>query len=110
MMLGVAVLTERKTWRRPRSPGRAKRSCDITREEQENVRRALRFLAQRMGDWRKLADAMGTSKATVYAAAKGRAVSAGMAIRAARVAWEPVENVLSGAWPCAGTCPICGRA
>jgi hypothetical protein len=105
----MTVLREVKTWRRERPADVAKRSCDITREEQENVRKALRFLAQRFGDWAKLAAAMGTSKATVYAAARGRAVSAGMAIRAARVAWEPVESLLTGAWPRPSTCPHCGR-
>lgn len=105
----MGVLREVKTWRRDRPAKLARRSCDITRAEQENVRRALRFLAERFGDWRKLADAMGTSKATVYAASKGRAVSAGMAIRAARVAWEPVESLLTGAWPKPDTCPHCGR-
>jgi len=104
----MAILRETKTWRRER-PDVARRSCDITSEEQANARKALRFLAQRMGGWGKLAEAMGTNKATVYAAAKRRAVSAGMAIRAARVAWEPVERLLGGRWPVEGACPHCGR-
>lgn len=109
-MGAMAVLTERKTWRRARPPGAdARRSaCVLSPDEQANVRRALRFLAKRMGGWGKLARAMGSPKKTVYAALK-RAVSPGVALGAARIAWEPVEALLSGAWPAPGACPHCGR-
>jgi hypothetical protein len=106
----MAVLTERKTWRRDRPANETRRSSDLTPEEQKNVKAALRFLAKRHGTKRILAAAMGAAFATVATAMEPhRAVSAGIAIRAARVAGVLLEDVLAGRWPSAGACPYCGR-
>lgn len=105
----MAVLTKREVWTKPRPANETRRSTDLTPAEQANVRRALRFLAKRHGDTSKLAKAMGAHRETVQRPTRGGVVSAGIALRAARRAGVPVEDVLSGAWPSEGLCPYCGR-
>ncbi len=72
------------------------------------MRAALCFLAKRHGTLAKLAEAMRSKHGTVKLATRG-AVSAGIALRAARLAGAPLEDVLAGRWPPAGACPHCGR-
>ena len=105
----MTILTKREVWRKPRPTDKTRRSSDLTPDEQANVRKALRFLAVRLGDWPKLAQAMKANQATVWAAGWKRGVSAGIAVRAARVAGVPVEEILSGRWPKPNACPMCGR-
>jgi hypothetical protein len=106
------ILTERVERRRPRPANETRRSHDLTPEEQTNVRAALRFLRTRLGSTSKLAAALRANIGTLRAVClpHGRAPSAAVAIRAARVAGVSVEDVLSGAWPPARACPHCGRA
>lgn len=107
----MAILVKRQEWRKPRPANETRRSTDLTPAEQENVRVALRFLATRFGDYAKLAKAMKAHRETVQRPAKRQThVTAGIALRAARVARVPLEDVLSGAWPQAGACPHCGRS
>jgi hypothetical protein len=107
----VTILRERSVWRKPRPANETRRSSDLTPEEQKNAKVALRFLAKRHGTARELAAAMGARFATVADAMLSRGtVSAGIALRAARVARVPLEDVLSGAWPPVGACPHCGRS
>jgi len=107
----MSILTERKTWTKPRLATTARHPSDLTPEEQANVKLALRFLAKRFGTYRKLAEAMGAKRATVLLAASPRGVvSAGIALRVARVAGVSVEDVLAGRFPVAGACPYCARA
>jgi hypothetical protein len=104
------VLTEPKRWARPRDPSKTRRSSDLTPEEQANAKAALRVLRVRYGDAAKLADALSANLGTLKAALKVRGKpSAGLALRAARLAGVAVEDVLSGTWPKAGSCPNCGR-
>jgi plasmid maintenance system antidote protein VapI len=75
------------------------------------VKAALRVLRVRHGTAAKLAAALNATAAIVKAAIKRRGrVSAGLALRVARLAGVHMEDVLSGAWPKAGSCPMCGRA
>jgi hypothetical protein len=106
----VAILTEKKTWRRERPPRETRHASDLTPEEQGHVKRALRTLRQREGGWEKLSAIIRTTKAslTSYVAAKGRP-TAGVALRAARLAGVPLEELLAGRWPAEGACPCCGR-
>jgi hypothetical protein len=106
----ATVLRERVSWKRHRPPNETRRSTDLTPQEQENVRVALRFLAKRHGDMTKLAKAMGAHRETVQRPVRGGVVTAGIALRAARVAGVPLEDVLTGKFPPPGTCPHCGRA
>lgn len=72
------------------------------------MRAALRFLAKRFGSWSKLATAMGVKTGRIERAGN-RPVTAGLALRAARVARVPIEDILAGRWPKPGMCPYCGR-
>jgi hypothetical protein len=106
----MTILTMRTVRAKERPAHETRRSSDLTPAEQQNVKAALRFLSKRLGSYPKLAKAMGANHATVMAAAHKRgAVSAGIALRAARVAGVPLENVLSGTWPPADACPWRGR-
>jgi hypothetical protein len=106
----MAILTERKVWARPRPVNAARRSSDLTPAEQANVKTALRFLWKRYGTLHKLADAMGAKPGTVKLAMGRRGgVSAGIALRVARVAGVHVESLLVGSWPAVGACPYCGH-
>ena len=106
----MAVLARPKVWKQTRPAGETRRTSDLTPEEQANVRRALVFLRTRLGGWTRLAAAMRTNETTTrQAGTRGRSVSAGLAIRAARVAGVPVDELLAGRWPKEGTCPHCGR-
>lgn len=105
----MPVLAQRVSWRLAKPP-RAVGSADLSPEEQERARVAIRFLVKRFGTWGKLAAAMKANVQTVRFAVSARgAVSAGVALRAARAAGVPLEDVLSGAWPSATACPHCGR-
>jgi hypothetical protein len=105
----MAVLRERVRWERERPQNETRHSSDLTPAEQENVRTAIRFLSKRHGTYRDLAMAMGAKRATVLLAGQKGAVSAGIALRVARVAGVPLEDVLAGKWPVEGACPHCGR-
>jgi hypothetical protein len=104
------ILTEPKRWSRPRDQSKTRRSSDLTPEEQGHAKAALRVLRVRYGTARKLAEALAANFATVTTALSvAGKPSAGLALRAARVAGVPLEDVLSGAWPKPGSCPHCGR-
>jgi len=104
----MAVLTERRVWKR--EPKRVTtRVNSLEREQQENVRRALRTLYFRYGTWKDLARAMGVGKNQLKLVMGERAApSAGLALRAAKVAGVPVEDVLTGKLAEPERCPTCG--
>lgn len=108
-MLGaMTILTKTIEWK---SPGERRRFSDLTSDEHQRVRVALRFLARRLGSWKALAAAMRAKESTVtYTASARSKPSAGVALRAARAAGVPLEDILSGAFPPADTCPHCGRS
>ena len=111
MLDGMApILTAPTSWRKPRAANKTRRSSDLTPEEMARVKVALRVLRVRFGGQAALAKALQANPKTVGAAvtARGRP-SAGLALRAARLAGVPLEDLLSGAWPVAGSCPHCGR-
>ena|ERR1700733_3272533 len=105
----MGILREAKVWRRERPANLTRRSSDLTPDEQANVRKALRFLAVRLGSWPALGKAMRSNASTLWSVAHKQPVSAGIALRAARVAEVAVEEVLGGRWPVEGMCPRCGR-
>jgi hypothetical protein len=103
----MAVLSHPVAWRRE-----SKRDVDpdLSPQERENARKAIRYLAKKLGSYGKLAMAMRVKKPTVrFAVSRTGTVSASVALRTARVARVPLESVLSGAWPKATACPYCGR-
>jgi hypothetical protein len=102
----MTILRAPVAWSRPKKP----RGPDLSQEERQHVKVALAFMLKRIGTWKAVADAMGLKKATVrLAASKRGGVTAGVALRAARAAGVPVEDILSGAFPKPGMCPHCGR-
>jgi hypothetical protein len=103
------VLVERTVWTKPR-PEAPRYTPDLTPDEIANVKRALRVLKIRYGTWPKVAEAMKVKPSALadVVNTKGKP-SVGVALRAARLAGVPLEDVLSGAWPKAGSCPMCGR-
>ncbi|HLK41294.1 MAG TPA: hypothetical protein VKU41_31300 [Polyangiaceae bacterium] len=106
----MPILTERVGWKRHRPPKETDASSDLSPEEQAHAKAAIRFLGKRFGSYGKLAEAMRAKRATVISAVSARgAVSAGVALRAARAADVPLEDVLAGRWPTATMCPYCGR-
>jgi hypothetical protein len=104
------VLSEPKRWARPRDPAKPRHSSDLTPDEQANARLALRVLRLRYGSIAALAEALSAKHKTLSEALSRRGrPSAGLALRAARLAGVPTEDVLAGRWPVAGSCPHCGR-
>jgi hypothetical protein len=81
---------------------------DLTKEEQANVRAALRFLHARCGTWLATAKALHAHVPTLRRVAKDRTVSPTMAVRVARFAGVGVDDVLTGKFPPPGMCPHCG--
>jgi hypothetical protein len=106
----ATILREAKVWAKDRPADKPRASSDLTPEEMSRVRICLRFLVCRFGTIAKLANAMGANAWTVrYAMSKRGHPSAGIALRAARAAGVPLEDVLAGRWPVEGACPHCGR-
>ncbi len=83
--------------------------ADLTTEEQAHVRAALRFLRARCGGWKLAAKAIRADHKTLMRVANGQTVSASTAIRVARFAGVGVDELLTGKFPPAGTCPHCGQ-
>jgi hypothetical protein len=77
-------------------------------EQQENVRGALRALYMRYGTWLALGRAMGVGKNQLrLVMGKRYAPSAGLALRAAKLAGMHVEDVLAGKLSEPERCPTC---
>ena len=83
---------------------------DLTQEEQDRVRRALRYLRGLVGGGTPLSKGLGFQPDTLEKVANGRerAATASMAIRVARLADVAIEDVLDGTYP--PWCPTCGHA
>jgi hypothetical protein len=83
---------------------------DLDLKEQKHVRIALRYLKRRAGGWAPLGKALGFQPDTLEKVvnARGRNVSASMALRVARVAGVPVDELLAGRY-IPGACPCCGH-
>ena len=82
---------------------------DLTLTEQKHVRTTLRVLRRQLGTWAAVGDALRCAAETAKKAASGHdGVSAGMAIRVARLAGVTVDDLLEGrCMPDA--CPKCGH-
>jgi len=83
---------------------------DLTKEEQENVRVALRFLRIRFGIMANMAKALHVEAGTLRGALSGReSISASVTMRVARLVQVGIDDLLAGKYPVKGTCPHCGR-
>ena len=85
-------------------------NTDLTTQEQGHVRAALLFLRVRCGGWLPLSKALRFKDTTLANVGGGhKTVSASIAMRTARFAKIPVDDLLTGKFPEAGTCPHCGH-
>lgn len=107
----MAILTERKTWKRERSEFSKQRKSrsTLTPEQQYNVRRALRHLLRQHGNRReKLAAAMAMSiDGYQKARSPSRPQTPRLALIVARVAGCSVDDILTAKWPPPVVCPRC---
>jgi hypothetical protein len=82
---------------------------DLTVQEQERVRLAIRFVRLKIGA-AAFARAVKSNPLTVRRVLGGGEVGASLAFRVARLAGVSIGDLLAGAFPPAGTCPKCGYA
>lgn len=83
---------------------------DLDQKEQNHVRAALRMLHRRVGAWGPVADGIHCSAKMISCVLAGsRDVSAGMAIRVARLLGVMVDDLLVGKFLPPGACPNCGH-
>jgi hypothetical protein len=83
---------------------------DLTKQEQANVRAALRFLRARCGGWASVAKVLHLGESTLAMVGGGhRTVTPLIAFRVAKFAKVGVDDVLGGRFPEPGTCPMCGH-
>ncbi len=83
-------------------------ASDLSHVEQERCRVVLRFLRVRFGGWTTLAKVLKFKHTTLARVAGGhKTVTASMAVRLARLLNLGVDQLLAGAFPPAGACPIC---
>jgi hypothetical protein len=101
----MPTLTKRVEWSRPRKP----RSSELSLDEQANAKAAVRFLRVRLGSWADLAAKTDLSEAILtHSVARQSRITANVALRVARAAGVPLEDILRGAWP-GKACPLCGH-
>jgi hypothetical protein len=81
----------------------------MSAEEAQRLRAALRNLRSMAGSTRCLALMLGVSKSHVFQVIGGRRASYSIAVRAARLAGVPVEQLLGELAP-VQTCPHCGAS
>jgi hypothetical protein len=79
-------------------------SGELTAKELANARTAIRFLQTRFRGGRLLAKALQCDRTTLRQPA-----SPAMVFRVARLAGVGVDDVLTGKYPPADTCPHCGH-
>lgn len=78
---------------------------DLTKEEQTNVRAAIRFLRVRCGGWVQLSKTLRLTRSTLQKVGATPVV----AFRVARLAGIGIDDLLAGKFPPSGTCPYCGH-
>lgn len=106
----MAVLRVKEVRKRERAPRDHDRVNDLSVEEQAHVLAALRVVKIRCGQWSDVASSLQISlKAVGKLSAGASKLTAGLALRIARLVGVPTEDVLSGAFPRPGSCPMCGR-
>ncbi len=89
-----------------RAPAKVPPRGDLTVEEQKHVREAMKFLRTRHG-WEALAKGLRFTARSLEKVAYGQMVTASVAVRLARYAGVPVDDVLTGKFP--PLCPHCGQ-
>ena len=82
---------------------------DLTADEQERVRVALRAMRYRAKRWSIVAKALGFTRKGIMNVACGiKVVSPKTAFRVAKFVGVSFHELLAGKYPPPGTCPKCG--
>jgi hypothetical protein len=118
VLLGIGshmtILTTKQTWKRAPNPNGRKSRAELNRLlpiEEERVRRAMRVLHVRYRNWSGVSRALGYHRVTVERVLNiRRTATPAFAMRVARLLGVSLGDVLNGAWPKAGECPMCGSA
>ena len=85
-------------------------ASDLTKEEQERVRTAMKFLVVRFGTLAVMATALKLKRDTLRHIMDGKdGVSTTVTFRIARLAQVGIDDLLAGKYPVPGTCPHCGH-
>lgn len=85
-------------------------NSDLTEEEQEPVRAALRYLRVQCGAWETLGKALrATTRCLRRVINDEGTVTASLTFRTAKLADVNVDDVLDGTYPPEGVCPHCGQ-
>lgn len=85
-------------------------STALTKDEQANVRAALRYLRVKCGSWLATAKVLKMEQSTVANIVRLRRIVNGEhAVRIAKVARVSVDDVIRGVYPPPYDCPCCGR-
>lgn len=106
----MSILTAKQTWKRAPKPSHRMGKDRLTPEENANLRRAMDVLRIRYRSWVKVAVALKTDRTTVTRVINIRKwATPAFALRVARLLGVPLGDMLSGAWPREGECPMCGR-
>lgn len=94
----MTILRERKTWERIRPMRETTPAYELTPEQENNVRIALRFARVRYGAWERLAKALGMKHFTLWQASqrRRRRPTAGLALRVARLVGVPWRTCSAG--------------
>ncbi|WP_437574627.1 helix-turn-helix domain-containing protein [Sorangium sp. So ce887] len=92
------------------APARRRQRLTLTPTQTKRLRATLRNLRAACGTWSCLAEILGVSRSTIRNIVKGHdGGSLAMAMRAAKAAGVPVEQLLGGL-VVADRCPSCGRS
>lgn len=107
----MPILQTKQVWKRETKPSTRMGKDRLTPEENANLRRGMEVLRIRYRSWVKVAVALKTDRTTVTRVLHIRRwATPAFALRVARLLGEPLGDVLSGAWPKKGECPMCGAA
>jgi hypothetical protein len=106
----MPILTAKQVWKKPvDARSRVKVLNRLDPVEEERVRHAMEFLRLRYGNWTGVAKAMGYHRVTIERVLNlRRTATAAFALRVAKQLGVTLGDVLSGARPKAGDCPMCG--
>lgn len=107
----MAILTAAKVWKRASSKVKlTTKLSGLTLEEQANVLAFALTLRARYRSWEAFARALGVKQLAAFRTCTGlQEPCAGLALRLARLAKVPIEDVLSGAFAKPGCCPMCSK-
>jgi hypothetical protein len=97
---------KRYVWKRAPNPNSRTELSRLLPIEEQRLRAAMDVLRIRYGNWASVAAAMRINKRGICV---GRRISPAFATRVARLLGESLGDILSGKFPRANECPMCGH-